>query len=101
MDSYDIIWYVHIVYTTNIYVYHTLFFAIFVEMSFTTDMTSNSQENRLLQNVSNSKICWNSVLPFDIYIKTGSLCSLLTCPLSNDKYFDTCLTYYKYEKYKS
>ena len=31
----------------------------------------------------------NSVLPLDICINTVSVCSLLSCPLSNDKYIYT------------
>ena len=52
-----------------------------------------SQEDRLLKNVSNKKIFQNSVLPLDICINTGSVCSLLSCPLSNDKYIYTHMTY--------
>ena len=43
----------------------------------------------------NRKICQNSVLPLDICINTGSVCPLLSCVLSNDKYMYTCMTYYK------
>ena len=46
------------------------------------------------------KICQNTILPLDICSNTGSLFSVLSSVLSNDKYMYTCITYDKWKTYK-
>ena len=63
MDSYDIIWYVHIVYISNIYVYHMLFFCIFVEIFFTVYINSH---------LSLKKIDYSKMFETEKYVKIVS-----------------------------
>ena len=71
-----------------------LFFLYFYRnvFQYVCEQSPVPQEDRLLQNVSNKKIFQNSVLPLNICINTGSVCSLLSCPFSNSH-----MTYCKYK----
>ena len=62
MDSYDIIRYVHIVYISNIYVYH-MFFCIFVEIFFTMYVNSH---------LSIKKIDYSEMFQTEKYVKIVS-----------------------------
>ena len=59
-----------------------------------------SQEHKLFHDVSNKKICQNTVLPLDICSNKGSIFHVPSSVLSNDKYMYTCITYDKSKTYK-
>ena len=74
-------------------------FCIFVQMFFNMYVNSHLSPKKIdyCKMFQTGKYVKNSVFPLDICINTGSVCPLLSCLLSNDKYIYTCMTYYKYK----
>ena len=72
-------------------------FCISIEIIFhyVCEYSPVTQEHTLFHDVSNKKICQNTILPLDICSNTGSVFSVLCSVLSNDKYMYTCITYEK------